>query len=623
MIARFGRWRWVLVLLGGGCAALAVWWHWSAPPEDRPAPTRVEATSVRVPDDDDDFVGSEACGACHVRIWESYRRHPMGRSLATPQEAEVVEDYADRTVFSPPGAREYEVVRAEDGGVRHIERMRNSAGELLYDQGLDVSYVLGSGKRGRAYLFERGGMLFKSSIAWYSRRGEWDLAPGYDPANHQRFERRITDGCMNCHAGRMAVAHRGEPDRYLTPAVHEERIGCERCHGPGRRHVERHESGLAEEGDEWIVHPARLESDARDSLCAQCHLHGEAAVVRSGRSVFDFRPGEVLEETRLVFVAGSGALQAAPRAVSQVEQMTSSVCYQKSGGRMGCTSCHDPHAVPDPQALGEYYREKCLSCHAQRGCSMPQSERLAQDSADSCIGCHMPALHAKDILHVSVADHRILRRSESEPELVAEQSAAAKTLFGGAEQRLPAWEVDRAQAFVWLGESRDARPAREDARRAGALLKRVHERTPDDLDVLEALGVASAVQGNLAEAQRYWDRALQIDPRREAVLRDLALVHSERIEVEPARQYLERFLEVNPWHGSFYGRYAGTLGLAGEWEAGIQAAERALELNPTLAPLHDWLSEAYRQVGNPLKSGMHQQLFERFQKKALREESEP
>ena len=62
----------------------------------------------------------------------------------------------------------------------------------------------------------------------------------------------------------------------------------------------------------------------------------------------------------------------------------------------------------------------------------------------------------------------------------------------------------------------------------------------------------------------------------------------------------------------FRSRYAGTLGLAGQWEDGIAAAEHGLVLNPTLSPLHGWLSQAYDRMGEPAKSDGHRRLFERF-----------
>ena len=265
-----------------------------SPPTDSAAPA-----AARRSIDDDEFVGSDACAACHTRIWNSYRRHSMGRSLASVEEAAPIENY-ETAEFAPPGPRRYRVERTATR-VRHHESLTDRDGTLLYDQGVDVAYALGSGKRGRAYLIEHDGLLFKSSIAWFSREQAWGLAPDYAPESHQRFERRITDGCINCHAGHVqAVA--SAPDTFAAPVLIESAIGCERCYGPGRRHIAAHEAAEGKLADELIVNPSRLDGPRQTDICAQCHLHGEATVLRTGQKPYDFEPGQRLEENRIVFV---------------------------------------------------------------------------------------------------------------------------------------------------------------------------------------------------------------------------------------------------------------------------------------------------------------------------------
>ena len=59
------------------------------------------------------------------------------------------------------------------------------------------------------------------------------------------------------------------------------------------------------------------------------------------------------------------------RFVGQVEQMHESRCFRASAGRLSCISCHDPHQRPEPEKQAAYYQERCLECHADRGCSLP------------------------------------------------------------------------------------------------------------------------------------------------------------------------------------------------------------------------------------------------------------
>ena len=586
------------------------------------APTRLQQDqplsdlSIAPPAGDDDFVGSQACGTCHSRIWDAYRQHPMGRSLATPLEAKPQIERYDVAEFAPPGPRRYRVERHADI-IRHHESLIDPDGAVVYDQGMEVSFALGSGKRGRAYIFEHDGMLFKSQIAWFTGRNEWGLAPDYVPDSHKRFERRITEGCINCHVGRVAV-NRHAPDKFATPAIIEGAIGCERCHGPGGRHVEAHESASDRKlADELIVNPARLDSARQVSICAQCHLHGEARVIRAGQRGCDFQPGQLLEQNRIVFVAGNGGPEDSRRqALSQVEQMLDSACYRGSAGRLGCTSCHDPHGIPAPESRVEFYRAKCLACHETRGCSLAVEERLTQNAADSCTACHMPAsLQLSNILHVSFADHRVPRHACEAPghDPLESRSAGELLVFDHAEQRLPQLEIDRAYAFVMVGGAEHSPPTLESARQAEQLLLPVIKAQPGDIDAWENLGAACFLQNRPAEAERHWLAALRLDPRRESALRNLGTLHYEQRQMKSARDYLQRYLAVNPAHGFMYAKYAGALGALGEWQESIVAAERALELNPTLASAHELLAYAYLQIGNPSESKRHRELFERVQ----------
>ncbi len=100
--------------------------------------------------------------------------------------------------------------------------------------------------------------------------------------------------------------------------------------------------------------------------------------MRLDRQAEDYRPGLPFFEFWTVLVPASG--QDDHRAVGQVEQMHESRCFRASQGRLGCISCHDPHELPAPEERVSYYRERCLECHAEQGCSLPAAVRLAAES---------------------------------------------------------------------------------------------------------------------------------------------------------------------------------------------------------------------------------------------------
>lgn len=553
-----------------------------------------------------DYVGSDACRDCHAEIWEKYRSHPMARSFARVEHAFPVEDYTKQLEFSPPGNRKYRVEVKQDE-ILHHEIMLDSQGEAIYDQAFPVAYVLGSGKRGRGYVIDHDGLMFKSSISWYSDTKQWGLSPDYLPESHMRFERRVTGGCLACHAG-LPNFTRGEPDRFKEPAFLEESIGCERCHGPGRKHIAHQNSG--ETADDPIVNPSRLDMDRREAICAQCHLRGESRILRTGRMPHDFRPGERLEDNWIVFVKSHGpGITRSGRAATQAEHMVSSTCFQKSEGRLGCTSCHDPHSMPDPEAKDEYYRQKCLTCHSDRGCSLPLPAREAAPHQDRCTNCHMPPISAGNVLHRSVADHRILRKpSTAEDDVEPPESH----VFQFASTPIPDHEVRRAKALKMVSDAIDGNGRPDLAKAATPLLKQLIEQAPDDVELYVALGNCALVQDQPREAERYWSKVLQLNPRHEPTIQSLAVLYHDNYQLVPAERTLKRFVAMNPWHGSYYGRLAATLMQRGDTTGAIAAAERGLELNPTLWKLHDFLAGAYTATGDRESAMRHQKLYDRM-----------
>ncbi|MFG0334140.1 MAG: multiheme c-type cytochrome, partial [Maioricimonas sp. JB049] len=328
-----------------------------------------------------------------------------------------IEDYSCITTFGTrPGPKattrlSYRIEKQDDQ-VFHHEILESADGEVIYDLSVPVHYAVGSGSRGRSYLTNRDGILFMSPATWYADADRWDLSPGYEHRN-QHFGRRIVDGCLSCHAGHVDdVADL--PDQYAQEPFLEMSIGCEKCHGPGKEHVAYYTEPDAGHTDS-IVNPAKLSMELQNAVCFQCHLTGEHRLPRYGRTTFDFRPGDRVTDIWTVLVKGTGVDDSlTTAAVSQAEQMLSSACFQRSGGALGCVSCHDPHRLPAEQDRVEFYRTSCLNCHGPNDtqCSVPREQRLETTVEDSCILCHMPRLDANDVPHISQTDHRVLRNPE-------------------------------------------------------------------------------------------------------------------------------------------------------------------------------------------------------------------
>lgn len=382
-------------------AVLWAFWPDRQPPHARELPPRDIATAPTTPPPPANtapgvaYVGDAACARCHAEIAETFARHPMGRSMAPA--AEVMPEVLGE-VFQADGLT-YAIDR-RDGRVFHQEI--HPDGTVIEEE---ARYALGSGTRGFAFLVDRGGGLYESPISWYTQIQQWGLSPGYRNAN-LHFDRPITRECLFCHV------NQAEPrgDRGLV--IQGLTIGCERCHGPGALHV-RHPMSLAD-GPPNIVNPARLDPPLREDVCNQCHLQGVGRTNPPGRSSFDYRPGLPLSD--FIQVPNTDADPVVRNQnIRNVEQMRSSRCYLASKGQLGCISCHDPHRKPMPAERVAFYRDRCLRCHADPGCSLPLDRRLATIPDDDCTACHMPRRTTTDIEHTSVVNHSIPRHADPTP----------------------------------------------------------------------------------------------------------------------------------------------------------------------------------------------------------------
>lgn len=567
----------------------------SEAPRAAPADASAVADSAEASSDPSNkFVGSLVCAECHRQIAESYGNTGMGRSLWRIDEAPDLEDYERQTSFSPDGRHQYSVVRSADG-VFHHERLVDQNGDTIYEQSERIQFALGSGIQGRSFLIERSGKFFLSPIGWYSRAGKWDLSPGYRLPHHKRFSREVSEACLECHTGRMN-ARSDQINHFRTPPFFEAAIGCERCHGPGGAHVQfQHDKPAG--GIDPMVHPGRLSPEAREDVCSQCHLQGEGRSLRAGRRFGDFRPGQRLEESYVIFIKGTRTnADGSIRAVSQVEQTRASACFQGSAGKFGCISCHNPHAEPPRDDIDRYYRSKCLECHSDRGCSLDETARRQSRPDDSCTACHMPRLSASDVPHTSQTDHRILKKPGSEaPRDDAFDDNPA--IFDDADQRLPELVINRARG-IWLAEQAEFRTDPRLAEKAFRLLGPVSRQLPRDAEVWSALGTAAAVRQQFEDALNYWRRALELDPGHAATLRTTAILLSNRGRQQDARPLIEKSLSVEPSNALMWGRYSHLIGQAGQLDQAIEAAEKSRALDPSIPKTYTWLAELYGRKGD-------------------------
>ena len=504
----------------------------------------------------DGYVGNEACARCHSAIYESYERTAMARAsgpaidVLTPAEFTHKESGVHYRIYAESGRAWLNFDRAGDPEVRGKR-------ELLY--------YIGSGRRGRSYLFETDGFLFESPVNWYANKQVWDMAPAYETAREIPLNLPAYTSCLHCHVSGMQAPAKDTDNRYPKPPFLHNGVSCERCHGPGAAHAN---------GGE-IVNPAKLAPARRDEVCMQCHLEGKVAIERPGRHAYEFRPGDELSDYVRYFVLLDSQASSLG-AVSQVEALAQSQCKKKSGDAMSCTSCHNPHQSPAPAARVAYYRGKCLACHGSLFAAKHHSDQ------PDCLSCHMPASASSDVAHTEVTDHRILRRPQIEPRLLqdpAKESSLPRLVSFPAASKSESDLRDLALAWESLVESgmTVAEP------QAQSLLSKALKQFPEDPALLSALGYIEQKHGVTENARVLYQKALAIDPDMVDATTNLAVIEARAGNLRNAIALWEKAFEHAPARSSIGLNLARASCNEGKVDEARTYTLRVLEFNPDLA----------------------------------------
>lgn len=494
------------------------------------------------------FVGDEACAKCHDIQAETFRNHPMGRSMF-PLSKAPNHPPIDKEHHNPfEGlSRLFRVEQDKDRIVHHEFRAKPD-GAPIYDFPMEVKYVVGSGTHAQSYFWEKDGYVLQTPISWYGQKKIWDVSPGWLDVGGGR----AVDGtCMFCHSNRVEPMA-GSANRYAAPLFRGHTIGCERCHGPGEIHVAHWKGQLAAEKPEYtIVNPRKLPWREREAVCRQCHSEGETRFVKRGRGLFDFRPGLPLEDFWAIVVLSAGEEEF--KVVNHVEQLERSQCFKKSSdaNKIGCISCHDPHVKPAASARVKHYRQSCLKCHEQHPCAMPEPDRRRQQSEDSCIACHMPKESTLEIPHISGTDHRIMRRPTSLAEHPKHPRLPPGVLPVRLLHRRPGAELtaeDRRDLGVALAKLIAMNKIDgKYAARALELLEEALGTAANDATAWEAKSAVLAYTRKLDEAYAAIEEALKLEPNSESILQAAAMIAMATRRNDQAIDLWNRVRDKNPY----------------------------------------------------------------------------
>jgi len=378
-----------------------------------------------------DFVGAAACGECHAREYEAWRRSPHGTAGAAPPSAAAVVapfdgtplHFADATVIPR---------RSEGGGYEFVVRRPGHEEERLrVDAVVGKGHMAGGGTQASLEHLEDGTwrvLPFDFSVTsgrWFcnteGRRdgGGWvpvgpdlrlesclDWTPRRVLGNVDRYT-----SCQECHGSQIRVEVRRGPPHFETRFT-SLRVNCESCHGPGRRHVELARSGkIPGRDDIGIASLVGADRDRSLGTCFQCHAFKDA--LEPG-----YLPGRRLSAHYSLLSPQLGErphhVDGRVRTFAYQLNQVASACYLDGG--VTCVDCHDPHSqryrdVWGAALPGRLDDRQCTGCHAARAEHPERHTHHAAGSAGSrCVACHMPYLQEAEIgrqIPYARSDHTI------------------------------------------------------------------------------------------------------------------------------------------------------------------------------------------------------------------------
>jgi len=349
----------------------------------------------------DPYIGSKACALCHPGESALHARSGHAATLLPASHVELARRLDGVTVADPERSDVRWAYRARDG------RLEVSRADGQGIQRWIVQYAFGSGRHATTFvniLDPDAPAILEHRLTYYTGEGRLGVTPGQGAADSPTPEvkphgKELAEigsrKCFGCHATQLSA----RDDERIDERTMIPNVSCERCHGPGRAHVERASRKAPAAQLTMPFGPNGWSSESQMMMCGSCHRHPSRA-----------RPGQIRrDDPHLARFQPVGIME--------------SRCYRESGGAISCNTCHDPHARASSDAA--WYNAKCLSCHSSVGPGEPKVATQAAIKPETapaacpvspqvaCVSCHMPRVDSGQ--HVLYTDHWIRIRGAGDP----------------------------------------------------------------------------------------------------------------------------------------------------------------------------------------------------------------
>lgn len=433
-----------------------------------------------------------------------------------------------------------------------------------------LDYFFGSGHLGITYLYFINGYLFESPVAYYSASHSYDMKPGLESITAMPPALPMQANCLRCHMSAVQQSDPGTINHYSSLPFLHSGITCEACHGDTARHV-------TTGGKAAVVNPSKLDAERRDSVCISCHLEGDISIERPNRSAIDYKPGDSISDYLSYFVyQGKDATR---RGVSEVEQLSLSMCKRTSGDKMSCTSCHDPHYTPAPGERAAFYRSKCLACHSD-------AAFVASHHPENpdCTSCHMLRNGAENIPHVAWTDHRIRKIPDANAESIKD--------LGEGDTLTPIFSpkaTGRDLALAYYTAVLEGNFALQ--QQAYQSLLQIRPEISGDKEALNALGIVSEKHGEFTQAAAIFEQVLKLDPQNLTALSNLGTLRAKSGDLQGAIALWRPAFERNEDVVGLAKNLARVQCMTGDPASARATLQKTLQYSPGLQDVQQMLAQ--------------------------------
>ena len=348
------------------------------------------------------FVGSSSCQSCHEAEYRDWigSHHELAMQIAGADT--VLGDFDDAS-FDYFGTSTRFFRRDDDFYVRTAD----ASGE---DREFRIAYAFGVEPL-QQYLIEfPGGRLQTLAFTWDTRPQSeggqrWFhqypdeyIAPD-DELHWTGLQQNWNYMCAECHSTDLQMGFDAASDTFNT-TYSEISVGCEACHGPGSKHVERVNAdadngaqGFDVDLDDhgraaWVMNPdtgiaerseLRTQPQQQPEACGRCHS-------RRGIIAPEYEYGQPLAHTHMPALLDENLYFADGQILDEVYVYGSFLQSKMYQAGVTCSDCHNPHSAE--LVSGSNPNDVCAQCHLPtKFAAAEHAAHLPEQAA--CVDCHM------------------------------------------------------------------------------------------------------------------------------------------------------------------------------------------------------------------------------------------